>query len=135
MPLRAATQDDDGGGTATFSIIHAGRRIQCNEREMKTRKPSIVLLIGRVIVLTFLLTALAFALALFGGIVGLALLNLKHGVNMAFAHRHVALPVAVVAGVVVFLGLLANEIREYRRSSRSAVARPPDARMIRDRAS
>lgn len=94
---------------------------------METRKPSIVLLIGRVVVLTFLLTALSFALALLGGIIGLVLLSLKRGVNanMAFAYRHVALPVAVAASMAAFIAMLANEIREYGRRRRETSAATP----------
>jgi hypothetical protein len=83
----------------------------------RVRKPSIVFLLARVVVITILATLTTFAVALFLGIAGIVLAGLIHGggPHMASAYRHVALPVAGAALVIAFLVSLVNEIRYYRR--------------------
>ncbi len=81
------------------------------------RKPRWYLIPVRVLAVTFLLTLLSFAVSLLLGILGMVVRGLIAGVrpNMTFAYRHVALPVAVVAATVVFIGSMVMEIRRYRQ--------------------
>ena len=83
----------------------------------RVRKPSIFLLIVRVIVITVLITLLAFAVALFFGITGIVLVDMIRGggVNLALAYRNVALPVAMAVLVIAFMATLTVEVRHYRR--------------------
>lgn len=73
---------------------------------------------ARVFLVTVILTLLSFAVSLFLGIVGTAVGAKLRGVhpNMAFAYRHIALPVAVVAAAIVFVSAVVMEIRQYRRA-------------------
>ncbi|HXZ46965.1 MAG TPA: hypothetical protein VEH02_09595 [Pseudolabrys sp.] len=72
----------------------------------------------RVVLVTFLLTLLSFAVSLLLGILGLAIRARLQGLhpNMTLAYRHVALPSAVIVGVVALIALTALEIRNYRQS-------------------
>jgi hypothetical protein len=72
----------------------------------------------RVLLVTFLLTLLAFAVSLLLGILWLVIAARLHGVhpNMTGAYRHIALPIAAGAGTVVFIALTAMEIRRYRQT-------------------
>jgi TRAP-type C4-dicarboxylate transport system permease small subunit len=71
-----------------------------------------------VLFLTFLVTLLCFAVTLLLSILWIVISAAIHGVepNLRFAYRNVALPVAVVASVVAFLGALITEIRHYRQA-------------------
>ena len=82
-----------------------------------SRKPHWYLIPFKVLVVTFLLTLLSFAVSLLLGILGMVLRGLIVGVhpNMTVAYRHVALPVAIVAATVVFFGSIVMEIRRYRQ--------------------
>jgi hypothetical protein len=73
----------------------------------------------RVVLVTFLLTLLSFAIALLLGIIGLAIRGRLQGVHpdMTDAYRHVALPVAVAIGVIALIGVTVTEIRDFRQSS------------------
>lgn len=72
----------------------------------------------RVLLLTFIGTLLAFAVCLLLAIIGTTIVSALRGVpiEMRIAYRHVALPAALVAGVVIFVFALALEIRHYRQS-------------------
>jgi hypothetical protein len=72
----------------------------------------------RVLLLTFLGTLLSFAVSLFLGIIGTVAVSALRGVhpNMTAAYRQIALPAAVVAGGIIFILVLAMEIRHYRQS-------------------
>jgi TRAP-type C4-dicarboxylate transport system permease small subunit len=76
----------------------------------------------RVAIITFLSTAMAFAIALFLGIVSLGLINVSHlgSVDITSAYRHFALPLAMVVMVIAFVTSLRMEIREARDSSLNA---------------
>jgi phosphoglycerol transferase MdoB-like AlkP superfamily enzyme len=89
------------------------------------RKPSILLLILRVIVVSFLAGLLTFAVFLLLGILAMALTGAIHGtaVNFTRAYRSVAFPAALAGFVIAFGGALWNEIAHYRRL-RSAHAAP-----------
>jgi hypothetical protein len=71
-----------------------------------------------VLLITIMLTLLSFAVSLFLGILGtLAGAGLR-GVrpNMAFAYRHIALPVAIIAAAIVPVAAVIMEVRHYRRA-------------------
>jgi uncharacterized BrkB/YihY/UPF0761 family membrane protein len=72
----------------------------------------------RVLLITFILTLLSFAVALLLGIVGTIILAALHRTpaDMTQAYRHVALPVAVAIAAIVFIGAFFVEIRHYRQT-------------------
>jgi len=72
----------------------------------------------RVLLVTFIGTLISFAVSLFLGIIGTVIFSAVRGVhpNMTMAYRFIALPVAVVAGSIIFVLGLAMEIRHYRQS-------------------
>jgi hypothetical protein len=72
----------------------------------------------RVLLVTFLLTLLSFAVSLLLAIVGIAITAGARGVspNMTNAYRHIAAPVAVVVGAVALVGMMVLEIRRYRQA-------------------
>jgi hypothetical protein len=72
----------------------------------------------RVVLVTFIGTLLSFAVSLFLSIVGIVIVSLVRGVHpeMAMAYRHIALPVALVAGCIIFVSAFAMEIRHYRQT-------------------
>jgi hypothetical protein len=72
----------------------------------------------RVLLMTFLLTLLAFAASLLLGILGLVIAGRLRGFhpNMTMAYRYVALPVAAGVGAVVFVSACVVEIRQYRQA-------------------
>ena len=71
----------------------------------------------RILIITFLLTLLSFAICLLLGILGLVISSAARGVhpNLALAYRHFAFPVAIVVAAVVFVGAAIMEIRRYRQ--------------------
>lgn len=71
----------------------------------------------RVLLVTFLLTLLAFALCLFLGIAGLLIAAAVRGVHpdMTSAYREFAFPAAVVAAGVALIAAIAVEVRYQRR--------------------
>jgi len=72
----------------------------------------------RVLLVTFLLTLLAFAVGLLLGILGIVISARLRGLhpNMALAYRHIALPIALAAGVVALIAITSLEIRNYRQA-------------------
>lgn len=72
----------------------------------------------RVLLVTFVGTLLCFAISLLLGIIGTVTLSQLRGVhpNMTIAYRHVALPAAVAAGCMIFVLVVAMEIRHHRQS-------------------
>ena len=71
----------------------------------------------RVLLVTFLLALLSFAVCLFLGIMGLVITAAVRGVhpNMTIAYREVALPAALLAGVAALVVAIVAEIRHYRQ--------------------
>ncbi len=65
----------------------------------------------RVLLATFLLSLLAFAICLLLGILGLAINAIIRGVhpNMTLAYRAIALPAAAVAGAIALVGAITIE--------------------------
>jgi hypothetical protein len=72
----------------------------------------------RVLLTTFLGTLLCFAVSLLFAIVGTVIVAALRGVHpdMRVAYRHIALPVALVAGGVILVLALVMEIRRYRQA-------------------
>jgi hypothetical protein len=72
----------------------------------------------RVVLVTFLLTLLGFAVSLLLGIAGVVIgAKLRQGTpNMQIAYRDVAAPVAAAVCAVVLVSSLFLEIRNYRRA-------------------
>ena len=73
----------------------------------------------RVAVVTFLVTILSFAVSLLLGILGIILVaRIRGGAapKVTLAYRNIAVPAAVVAGVIVLVISLAMEIRHYRQT-------------------
>lgn len=81
-----------------------------------TPKPRRWAVAVRIALITGLVTVVTFAMALFAGIAGMALLSLVRGssVDMANAYRHIALPVAVLAFVLALILGSRYELRRYR---------------------
>jgi len=72
----------------------------------------------RVLLVTFLLTLLSFAVSLLLGILGVVVAGRLRGFhpNMTMAYRHIALPAAAVVGVVVLIAASVMEVRRYRQT-------------------
>ena len=71
----------------------------------------------RVLLLTFLLTLLSFAVCLLLGILGFSLSAFLRGVHpdLALAYRQFALPAAAVAGLLALVAAIAMERRHSRK--------------------
>jgi hypothetical protein len=72
----------------------------------------------RVCLVTFVLTLLCFAVSLLLAILGTVIIAALRGVHpdMRIAYRQIALPMALVAGSIVFVLALVMEIRHYRQT-------------------
>jgi hypothetical protein len=72
----------------------------------------------RVLLVTFLLTLLSFAVSLLLGILGTVILGRMRSAhpNMTLAYRHVALPAAASVAAIVFIAATVMEIRNYRQT-------------------
>ena len=68
----------------------------------------------RVLLMTFLLALLAFAVCLFLGILGLAIVAAVRGVhpNLTLAYRDIALPAAAAGGIIALVAAVAVEYRK-----------------------
>jgi hypothetical protein len=80
-------------------------------------RPRWYLIPARVLLVTFLLTALSFAISLLLGILGLIAAAWVKGVhpNLAAAYRHIAAPAAAAIAAIVFATTVGMEIRHYRQ--------------------
>lgn len=83
----------------------------------KSRTPRWYGIPVRVALVTFLCTLVSFAVSLLFAILGTVILSAMRHVHpdMRVAYRLVALPVAMVAGGIVFVLSLIMEIRHYRQ--------------------
>jgi amino acid transporter len=72
----------------------------------------------RVLLATFVVTLLSFAVSLFLGILGVVLAARVRGVspNMTIAYRHVAFPIAATVAAVVLVSASFMEGRHYRQA-------------------
>jgi uncharacterized membrane protein len=89
--------------------------------EVRTRAPRSPHWYGvpvRVLLLTFIGTLLCFVVILLFSIFGTVITAALHGVHpdMRVAYRHIALPIALVAGCIIFVVAVVIEIRHYRQS-------------------
>jgi hypothetical protein len=75
-------------------------------------------IVVRVCLVTFIGTLLCFAISLLLAILGIVIVSAVRGghPDMRIACRVIALPVALVAGGIVFVLALMMEIRHYRQS-------------------
>ena len=82
------------------------------------RKPRLVMLLARALLVSLLVMILAFAISLLPAIAGLLVVAASKGgsVDMRFAYRHIAAPVAIVVGPIVLALSLTMEIRHYRQA-------------------
>ncbi|HEU5336051.1 MAG TPA: hypothetical protein VFU27_08815 [Terriglobales bacterium] len=82
-----------------------------------TRKPRLLGVLVRTLLITFVVTLLTFAVTLLLAIVGFSLLGViqGHHPDMANAYRFIALPMAVLAAVIVLVTAFMNELKLYRR--------------------
>ena len=71
----------------------------------------------RVLLATFIGTLICFAVSLLLGILGMVVLSTLRGIHpdMRIAYRLIALPMALVAGSIIFVLSLVMEIRHYRQ--------------------
>ena len=85
--------------------------------DIPLRKPHWYLIPARVLIVTFVVSLLSFAVSLLLGILGVILAAKIKGVhpNMALAYRDVALPIAAMVGAVVLVSSAVMEIRHYRQ--------------------
>jgi hypothetical protein len=72
----------------------------------------------RVGLVTLIGTLLCFSVSLLFAILGTVMIGALRGVHpdMRVAYRHIALPVALVAGSIIFALALGMEIRHYRQA-------------------
>ncbi|MGA8491966.1 MAG: hypothetical protein WB711_16185 [Terriglobales bacterium] len=86
--------------------------------EKPVSKPLWYLTPVRVLLVTFLLTLLAFATSLLLGILGLVIAAGLRGIhpNLPIAYRYIALPVAAVVAAVTLISVSVIEIRNYRQA-------------------
>lgn len=72
----------------------------------------------RVLLVTFLMTLVSFAVSLLLGILGLVAYSRMHNVspNMTLAYRYVAIPSAAAVGVMVLIFTVGLELRHYRQA-------------------
>jgi len=82
------------------------------------RKPRWYGLVVRVCLVTFIGTLLCFAISLLLAILGIAIVSAFGAVHpdMRIAYRHIAIPMALVAGSIVFVLALVMEVRHYRQN-------------------
>ncbi len=81
------------------------------------KKPGWIGVGFRVLVVTFLLTLLSFAVSLLLGIAGVVVGAKLHGVapDAAYAYRHVALPVAMIVAPMVLMVATVFEVKRHRQ--------------------
>ena len=84
----------------------------------RARRPHWFWILPRVLLVTFILTLFSFAVTLLLGIIGVTIVSRVRGIptNMTIAYRHIALPAAIVVGIIVLVSATVMEIRHYRQS-------------------
>jgi len=100
-----------------YSIVPGSVARRYNRNMAPARQPRWYIIPLRVLLLTFLLTLLAFAVSLLLGILGIVISARLRGFepNMTLAYRHIALPIALVAGALTLIATAILEIRNYRQ--------------------
>ncbi len=86
--------------------------------EMSGRKPRWYLIPLRVVLVTFIVTLLSFAVSLLLAIAGTVVGARLRGAHpdLTFAYRHIALPAAVTVAAMVFVSASFMEVRHYRQA-------------------
>lgn len=81
-------------------------------------QPRWVLIPVRVLIVTFMLTVLSFAVSLFLAIIGLVIAGEVAGTRpqMRIAYRHLALPFAIAMALLVLIVATVVEIRRFRQA-------------------
>jgi hypothetical protein len=79
----------------------------------------------RVLLMTFLLALLSFAVCLLLGILGLTINAAVRGVhpNLTLAYRDIAFPAAVIAGLIALIASIAIEVRRNDNAGVPSVRR------------
>ncbi|MGE5204730.1 MAG: hypothetical protein ACM3PW_03880 [Chlamydiota bacterium] len=87
------------------------------EAGLVTRKPRLMGVFFRTVLIAFVITLMAFAVTLLLAIIGLSLYGViqGHRPNMAYAYRYIALPMAVLVAVIVLVAAFINEFKRYRQ--------------------
>lgn len=82
------------------------------------REPHWYVIPARILLITFLLTLLSFAVSLLLGIVGIVLAARLRGIhpNLTTAYRQIAFPLALAAAAVTFISACITEIRHHRQA-------------------
>jgi hypothetical protein len=82
-----------------------------------TRKPRLLGVFFRALLITFVLTLLAFAVTLLLAIIGLSLFEVARGhrPDMANAYRYAAMPMALLVAFIVLVTAFVNEFKRYRQ--------------------
>jgi hypothetical protein len=82
------------------------------------RQPNWHAIPARILLITFLLTLLSFAVSLLLGIVGILIAARLRGIhpNLPTAYRHIAFPVAAVVGAIALISASVTEIRHHRQA-------------------
>lgn len=82
-----------------------------------TRKPRLLGVLFRALLITFVLTLLVFAITLLLAIVGLSLFGMVAGrrPDLADAYRYGAFPMAVLVAAVVLISAFITEFKRYRQ--------------------
>jgi peptidoglycan biosynthesis protein MviN/MurJ (putative lipid II flippase) len=72
----------------------------------------------RILLVTFIGTLLSFAVSLLLAIIGTVIASALRGIHpdMRIAYRFIALPMALVAGAIIFVLSVGMEIRHYRQA-------------------
>jgi hypothetical protein len=101
-----------------YSIAPGSFARRYNRNMPSARQPRWYVIPLRVLLLTFLLTLLAFAVSLLLGILGMLITARLRGLqpDMTVAYRHIALPIAIAAGAVALIVTSIIEIRNYRQA-------------------
>jgi uncharacterized membrane protein YfcA len=86
--------------------------------EIPAHKPRWYMIPVRVLLVTFVVTLLSFAVSLLLGIGGTVLAARLRGAHpeMAFAYRQIAVPAAATVAAIVAVSATFMEVRHYRRA-------------------
>jgi hypothetical protein len=73
---------------------------------------------ARILLITFLLTLLSFAVSLLLGILGTVIAARVRGIhpNLTTAYRQIAFPLALAAAAITFISACITEIRHHRQN-------------------
>jgi prepilin signal peptidase PulO-like enzyme (type II secretory pathway) len=82
------------------------------------REPHWYVIPARILLITFLLTLLSFAVSLLLGIVGIVIAARLRGLhpNLTIAYRQIAFPIAVAVGAIALISASVTEIRHHRQA-------------------